>query len=166
MKSPTAVVPNRSRRQVTNPTRSLSPFGSLSSFRALTELENEMDRWMQNSLPISDFAAAYDFAPACDLTETTKEFVIQFDIPGIKKDDVKIEIENNRLTVTGERSDKKEQEDAKSFLSETSYGSFMRSFALPTAVDENKVDAHYDSGVLTIKVPKLQTSKAKAVKIQ
>lgn len=63
---------------------------------------------MQNSLPTSDFGAIYDFSPACDLKETNKEFIVEFDIPGIKKDDVKIEIENNCLTVSGERSEKKE----------------------------------------------------------
>lgn len=157
MKNPLTVLPQRLRRRAQGP------------FRAMAELENEMDRWMQGSLgslawPIE--AEGMGFSPACDFKESGKEYIVKFDIPGVKKDDVKIEIENNCLTVSGERSDTKEEKDARHFLTETSYGSFMRSFNLPAAVDENKVDAHYDAGVLTVTVPKLATSKAKEVKIQ
>ena len=163
MRNPLAVTPQKLRRQVASP---LSTFGSLNPFRAIADLESEMDRWMQNSLAMPEVVSGYDFAPACDFAETSKEYVVRFDIPGIKKDDVKIEIENNRLTVSGERTDKIEEKDARSFLSETCCGAFMRSFTLPTSVDETKVDAHYENGVLTIKVPKAHLSKAREVKIQ
>ena len=154
MKNPLTILPQRLRA------RSLSPL------RAMAEFENEMDRWMQGSLGLPEDSEKFDFSPACNFKESSKDFIVQFDIPGVKKGDVKIEIENNRLTVSGDRSEKKEEKDAKHYLSETYYGSFMRSFNLPTAVDENKVDAHYEDGVLTITVPKLHTSKAKEVKIQ
>lgn len=158
MKNPlTTMLPQRIR------SRSLSP---LSPLRAFAELENEMDRLMQSSFAWPMEAEKFDFSPACNFKETNKEYIVQFDIPGVKKDDVKIEIENNCLVVNGERGEKKEEKDARHFLTETYYGSFMRSFNLPTSVDENKVDAHYEDGVLTITVPKLHTSKAKEVKIQ
>lgn len=167
MKNPLSTLPQKLRRR--SASSSLSPFssfGSRSPFRAIAELENEMDRWLSSSYAWPEEIEGIDFAPSCTLKETDKEYIVEFDIPGVKKEDVKIEIENNRLTVSGERSEKKEEKDAKHFLSETSYGSFMRSFSLPTAVDENKIDAHYEAGVLTVKVPKTATSKAKEVKIQ
>lgn len=99
------------------------------------------------------------------MTENNKEYILQFDLPGVKRDDVTIEIENNRLIISGERKLKEEQKDTRHFLSESYYGSFMRSFALPSMVDDEKVDATYEDGVLTIKIPKSEMSKAKAIKV-
>lgn len=155
MRNPLSMLPTRLRTRSTGP------------LRALAELENEMERWMGGGLATwPEEGEKFDFAPACNFKESNTEYIVQFDIPGVKKSDVKIEIENNRLTVSGEREETKEEKDARHFLTETYYGSFMRSFNLPSAVDENKVDAQYDSGVLTIKVPKLHATKAKEVKIQ
>lgn len=154
MKNPLAIIPQRLR------TRSLSPF------RALAELEHEMDRLMLGSFAWPQETEKSDFSPSCNFKETNKDYIIQFDIPGVKKGDVKIEIEGNRLMVSGERNEIKEENDIRHFLTETYYGSFMRTFNLPTAVDENKVDAHYEDGVLTITVPKAHSSKAKEIKVQ
>ena len=155
MKNPLVTFPQRLRNRMP------------SAFRTLVEMENEMDRWLQQS-PM-DWPVEYngfDFSPSCDIKENDKEFIVKFDIPGVKKDQVSIEIENNRLTVSGERKEEKEEKDEKHFLSETYHGSFMRSFNLPSAVDEDKVDAKYQDGVLTIKVPKTEVAKSKKVKIQ
>jgi HSP20 family protein len=134
--------------------------------RTMAEMENEMDRWMQASGRWPEEMERLAFTPTCNFKENDKEYIVQFDIPGVKKDEVKIEIQNNRLTVSGERKERKEEKDAKHFLSEAYYGSFMRSFSLPAELDESKVDAHYEDGVLTIKVPKTAVTKAKEVKIQ
>lgn len=152
MKNPLALFPQRTGLRVPN------------LFKAMAEMENEMDRWMQASRWPEE-VEGMAFSPTCNFKESDKEYIVQFDIPGVNKDDVKIEIQNNRLTVSGERKEKKEEKDAKHFLAEAYYGSFMRSFALPAEVDENKVDAHYEDGVLTVKVPKTATTKAKEVKI-
>jgi HSP20 family protein len=133
--------------------------------KAMAEMENEMDRWMQASGRWPEAVEGMAYTPTCNFKESDKEYILQFDIPGVKKDEVKIEIQNNRLTVSGERKDSKEEKDAKHFLAETYFGSFMRSFTLPTEVDENKVDAHYEDGVLTIKVSKTAISKTKEIKI-
>lgn len=169
MKNPLATIPQRLRRRSPGALSSFgaaSPLGSFSPMRAMAELENEMERLMASSYAWPEEVEGIDFAPPCTFKETSKEYVVQFDIPGIKKEDVKIEIENNRLTVSGERSEKKEDKDSRYLCTETFYGSFLRTFNLPTAVDENKVDAHYEDGVLSVKVPKMQTSKAKEVRIQ
>ena len=158
MKNPLiSVFPRRLRRHMPS---------TLQTFR---EMENEMDRWFHQNSFAQDWPDEYegfDFVPACNIKENEKEYVLEFDIPGIRKDDVKIKIENNRLMVSGARKEKKEEKDAKHFLSETYYGSFSRSFSLPAAVNEDKVDAHYEDGVLKVKVPKLEVSKAKEIKVQ
>lgn len=154
MKNPVSLFPQRSR------------FGMPSIVKTMADMENEMDRLMQSSWRLPDEIDAAGFTPTCSITENDKEYIAQFDIPGVKKGDVKIEMLNNRLTVSGERKEKNEEKDARRYLSESYYGSFMRSFTLPNEVDDNKVDAHYEDGVLIIKVPKLATTKAKEVKIQ
>lgn len=136
------------------------------SFQSLRDMENEMERLFRQS-PF-DWGSEFDemgFAPACTIKENKKEFLYKLDIPGIKKDDVKIEFENNRLTISGERKEEKEEKDARHYLSETYYGSFVRSFNVPGSIDEDKIDAHYEDGVLTVKVPKLEATKAKEVKV-
>lgn len=140
--------------------------GALSPFRAIADLESEMDRLMSGSLTWPEEFEGIDFTPPVNFKETTKDYVVEFDIPGINKEDVKIEIENNRLMVSGERCEQAEDKDSRHYLSETYYGSFMRSFQLPTPVDENKVDAKYDHGVLRVTVPKLGAAKSKEIRIQ
>lgn len=127
---------------------------------------SDLDRWMNSAFTWPDELEELDFSPAANIKETSKEFVVEVDIPGIKKEDVKIELENNRLTVSGVRNESKEESDSKHYLSESYCGSFIRSFSLPTTVDENNVQARYENGVLRLKIPKLAVSKAKEVKIQ
>ncbi|MBK9039541.1 MAG: Hsp20/alpha crystallin family protein [Bdellovibrionales bacterium] len=153
MKNPLANLPERLRRRV--PT----------AMKALLEMENEMDRVFQTSSFWPEEVGSFDFSPACDFKDTGKEYVINFDIPGIKREDVKIEMENNRLTVSGERSVRRDEKEARYLLSESCSGYFMRSFSLPNLVDESRVDAQYADGVLTITVPKIEASKAKQIKI-
>lgn len=155
MKNPMALLPRRLMRR---------SFGS--PWRALSEIEGEMNRWLQRPFEWPEDYEEMTFSPSCNFKENDKEYIVQFDIPGVKKDEVKIELEDNRLIVSGERKESKEEKDARHFLSESYYGSFMRSFPLPATVDSNKIDAHYEDGVLTIKVPKTQSSKTKEIKIQ
>lgn len=157
MKNPLTAFPQRLRQRMPN------------TFRNMAEWENELDRWLQESFSWTGWPEKYegfDFMPTCNLKETNKEYIIQFDVPGVKKEDVKIEVENNRLTISGERKEKREEKTAKHFFSESYFGSFMRSFNLPSTIDESMINATYEDGVLTIAVPKQQTSKAKEVKIQ
>lgn len=146
-----------------------SDLPSRGPWKALADWENEMDRWFGNRSAFPNFpvlAEGFDFSPVADLQETDKEFILKMDIPGIKKDEVKIEVESNTLTVSGERKEEKEEKTAKRYYVESSYGSFMRSFNLPQAIDESKVRAEYLDGVLKVTVPKNGKSQAKTVAIQ
>lgn len=108
----------------------------------------------------------WDFSPSCDLQETEKEFIVKADLPGMKKEDIKIEVDGHRLTVSGERREEKEEQDAKRHHTETYYGSFMRMFTLPQAIDEANVQAQFKDGVLKITVPKTEPTNKKTITIQ
>ena len=156
MRSPLALTTER------NGMRRLSPY------RAINELESEVESLLRAPLAWSESPGASDITPCCNFRETKKEYKMEFDIPGVKKEDVKIELEGNRLTISGERRlrrESKEDKDARNYLSEVYEGSFMRSFTMPSEVDADKVDAHFEDGVLTISVPKKASSKAKEIEI-
>jgi HSP20 family protein len=109
----------------------------------------------------------YSFNPECDITETKDHFLLSFDVPGIKKEEIKIEIEGNRLVVSGERiRDVKHQEGEASLRHERSYGRFERAFTLPNSVNSEKIEAHYENGVLNVALPKAEVAKARTVQIQ
>jgi HSP20 family protein len=101
-----------------------------------------------------------EWAPSADISETEGEFLIRASLPGVKKEDTKVTIEDGMLTVSGERQQKEEQKNEKLHKVESFYGSFSRSFALPDAVDEKAIHAESKDGVLTIHVPKAKAAEA------
>lgn len=102
-----------------------------------------------------------------EISETPEAFLLKFDVPGLKKEDIKIDLNNNRLTVSGERKEERRDEgNHKVHYSELSYGSFTRSYTFPTVVDAEKVEAAYDGGMLKITVAKAGTAKAKQISIK
>jgi HSP20 family protein len=102
--------------------------------------------------------------PALDLSETANSVVAQVDLPGFKAEDINVQISRNVLTVSGDRAEEKKAEGETFHRIERRSGSFSRSVTLPVTVDENKVDARYRDGVLTITMQK--TDEAKGHKIQ
>lgn len=132
------------------------------------DVDNEIARWLEtlpSSPEESDTDANY---PLCSLSETDNAYVAQFDIPGVKKEDIRIELQDNQLTISGQRSDQVEQEDTRYYIAESSYGTFVRSLALPNNIDEENVEALFDDedGVLIIKLPKLSSKSTKAVEVK
>ena len=101
------------------------------------------------------------WAPPVDITEDNKEWLLKTDLPDVKKEDVKLTVENGLLTVTGERQFEKEEKDKKYHRIERSHGSFFRSFALPEGTDGAKVSAEFKDGVLKVHLPKSAEAKAK-----
>ncbi|MCF6266515.1 MAG: Hsp20/alpha crystallin family protein [Desulfuromusa sp.] len=107
-----------------------------------------------------------DWAPRADITETDDAFTITAEVPGIKRDDVKISIEDHVLSIHGENKQEKEEEGKKFHRIERFYGSFNRSFSLPENVNEDKIDAIFKDGVLTLTIPKTEVKKPKAIEIK
>jgi len=104
---------------------------------------------------------AASFSPKVDIAETEKEFEVQFHLPGMKKEDINIALEKDRLTVSGERKLKEEKNEKNFHSVESYYGNFHRSFFLPDMVNVEKIDASYQDGILTISLPKDAKKEAK-----
>jgi HSP20 family protein len=105
------------------------------------------------------------WAPAVDITESDNEFVVKVEVPGVSKDDVKITVQDNVLTIRGEKKQEKESKGANYHRVERSFGAFQRSFSLPATVQATKVDAKYNNGILSITLPKAEEAKPKEIEI-
>ncbi|WP_118831107.1 Hsp20/alpha crystallin family protein [Salinibacter ruber] len=106
------------------------------------------------------------WAPRTDLSETDDAFRIRLDVPGMTKDDIAINLQNNTLTVSGERSSERQKDGEEYVRVERAFGTFHRTFTLPDAVDPDRVEATYDEGVLTINVPRTEKSTRRQIEIQ
>lgn len=142
----------------------------LTKWDPLREMEDFFDRygralsWTRRGS--QETMATADWAPRVDISETDKEFNIKVEIPEVKKDDVKVTVENGVLTIRGERKQEKEEKDEKFHRIERSYGSFTRSFTLPDNVNESKIDASFKEGMLYLQIPKTEVSKPKAIEVK
>lgn len=110
--------------------------------------------------------ARAEWQPAVDIAETQEAFTLHAELPDVKKEDIKLSVHDGVLTLTGERRFDREEKTKKYHRVERSYGRFQRSFSLPTAVDENKVAATYNNGVLNVMIPKAAPPPATAKEIK
>ena len=115
--------------------------------------------------PSRELLAMADWAPNVDITETDTAYVIKGEIPGVNKEDVKVNIEDGMITMSGDRKQEKEEKGKKFHRIERSYGSFMRSFRLPDNVDESAVKAEFKDGMLNVTLPKSTQAKNKAINV-
>ncbi len=104
--------------------------------------------------------------PALDVEETDDSFIVRMDLPGMNKKDIHVSLDNNVLTIQGERKREKEEKDANYYCTERFHGSFRRSFTLPSQVDPDQIKADYKNGVLTVTLPKKEEAKARKIEIK
>lgn len=113
------------------------------------------------------YASTVNFQPSCDVNETKDHYLVSFDMPGVKKEDIKIEVQGNQLLISGERQREVKEADGEATLRhERMYGKFERSFSLPATVATDKIEAHYENGVLNVAIPKAEASKGRSIQIQ
>ncbi|MHC4883192.1 MAG: Hsp20/alpha crystallin family protein [Planctomycetota bacterium] len=105
------------------------------------------------------------FMPRMDIAETDTDITLCAELAGMDEKDVEITVHDDVLTITGEKKSAREEKEGERFLTERSYGSFSRSIALPAEVDQDKIDASFKKGVLTVKLPKVPVEETKAKKI-
>jgi len=110
--------------------------------------------------------AVTEWSPLVDITEDEKEYLVKAEIPEMKKEDIKLNVHDDILTITGERKSEKEEKGKKYHRVERAYGSFMRSFTLPENADGSKIAAEYNDGVLKIHLPKSEKPKPKAIEVK
>ncbi len=107
-----------------------------------------------------------EWAPLVDITEDEKEYTIKAELPDVKKDDVKISVQNDALSITGERKYEKEEKNKKYHRVERAYGSFSRSFTVPEDADAERVSAEFKDGLLKVHLPKSEKVKPKTVEVK
>lgn len=134
------------------------------------EFDRPFGRWMQDMWPWQNFQKEVkewgSFSPACDVQETNELYIFSFDVPGLKESDIKVEVHDNRLYVTGERRDEFKEETATRRMVECQYGRFERMFTLPKVVNEEGVEAVYADGVLKVVVPKSREAKKRSIEVK
>jgi HSP20 family protein len=140
-----------------------TPMGNLASF------QHEMNRMFNEFFSGGNGEAAGSglgsWTPSVDIHETEDGFVIKAELPGVSKDDISIDVHQNTLTLRGQRKHESEVKQDKYHRVERSYGTFQRSFVLPTMVDQDKVQATYKDGVLELHLPKSEAAKPKRIAI-
>jgi len=131
-------------------------------------ISREVDSFFNDffNFPILKTDGQADFIPRVDISEDDDKVVMEIEVPGMKKDDFKIVVENNVLTISGERVSKKETKNKNYVRSEMSSGYFCRSFTLPDSVDKEKIDAEYKDGILELKMTKREEAKPKAIEVK
>jgi HSP20 family protein len=135
-------------------------------FRNLSTLQNQVNRLFEISFPArTDNSALTTWAPAVDIYETENELVIKADLPEISEKELDVRVENNMLTIRGERKFEEKVKEDNYLRIERTYGSFSRSFSLPNTVNTEAIKAEYKNGVLTVEMPKRAESKPKQVKV-
>lgn len=134
--------------------------------RGLT-LQDQVNRLFEDSFTRdrSGRADLATWAPAVDIYETGNELVVKADLPDLKDEDIDVRVENNTLTIRGERKFEKDINEENYLRIERTYGSFMRSFSLPNTVSSENIRADYRNGVLTLHMAKREESKPKQIKI-
>ncbi len=136
--------------------------------RELSSIQNEMNRLFNTFFDTpspSNGASVRRWIPAMDLVETTDEFVLRADLPGVSENDVNIELEDNVLTISGERRSEHEERKEGYYRVERAHGSFSRSLTLPEGVNAEAVTASFDKGVLEVRIPKPEERKPRKVAI-
>src|SRR5208282_3695387 len=137
-------------------------------FRDFTTLQDRINRVFRETYAPEgrdESLTTSSFAPAVDVYEDEHTVTLKIEVPGIDEKDIDVQVENNVLTVHGERKIEKDEKEENYRRVERQYGSFTRTFTLPTTVDSEKVSANYDKGVLKITVPKKAEAKPKQIKV-
>jgi HSP20 family protein len=134
-------------------------------FREVVALQNRVNSLFRDLNEGQDPVAAASFAPAVDIYEDTKKVVLKLEVPGIDEKDLDIRVENQTLTVKGERKFEAEEKEQNFHRIERRYGSFYRAFTLPTTVDTESVQASYNAGVLKLELAKKPEAQPKQIKI-
>jgi HSP20 family protein len=135
-------------------------------WRELDQLTNRLSQMFEKDFPMPSSAGTW--APAVSVEETQDELVLTAELPGVKPEDVDVELENNILTIRGEKREQRKEEDEnrRYHLWERTYGSFQRAFTLPRTVRAEDISAEFSEGLLRIRMPKAAEAKSRRIQIR
>ena len=147
---------------------------NLTTWNPFREMEELLDRYKRSYSGGTHLGQADrfditlpDWQPAVDISETQNDYVVRAELPGVKKEDVSVTIENGILTLRGDKkTQSEERENGKVHRVECSYGSFVRSFSLPREVEQDKIEAQYNDGILLLNIPKSAQAMPKTISIK
>ena len=147
------------------------PLTRWNPIKDIEELEKRLSSILGRVTPAAagekkESLAVTDWSPLVDISEDEKEYVVKAEIPEMNKEDIKLNVHDDVLTISGERKYEKEEKGKKYHRIERAYGSFLRSFTLPEDADGSKVSAEYKDGVLKVHLPKLEKAKPKAIEVK
>ncbi|HKT58647.1 MAG TPA: Hsp20/alpha crystallin family protein [Gemmatimonadales bacterium] len=141
------------------------PLDSMTSLRRLNSLlDDAFSTWPFQSQ--ENGALTSSWIPACDVFEDQEAVKIVAEVPGVRPEDVKISLENNLLTIRGEKRQQAEEKTERVHRYERTYGSFERAFSLPTTVDPEKIAASYVNGILTVTIPKAERARPREIPVK
>lgn len=151
-----------------NPVRDVTAWHPITDFASeFASMQREIDRMFDGFRGGTvDENASSLLMPVVDIAERENDYQIKVELPGVEKNDVRITVQNDVLTIRGEKEKGTEQKNENYRRVERSYGSFQRSFAMPTSVQSDKIEASYDNGILTITLPKLEEAKPKEIEVR
>jgi len=133
---------------------------------ALSKYPYFFDRRFDSCLESNEDTLIPDFAPVVDIEEKDKQYVVTVELPGVKKDDVKIDLKDNVLTISGEKKMVRKIDEKNFHQSERIFGSFQRCFRLPELVDQQQISAEFKDGILNIAIPKSVAIQPKTIEIK
>lgn len=135
-------------------------------FSDLIQMRDDIGRWFGETAKGKLEKKTGVWAPDVDIKETETDITVKADLPGVKKEDIEVSVDNDMLVIKGERKFEKEEKDKNYVRVERSYGSFYRSFTIGVPVKEDEIKASYKNGVLEVLVPKAEVKKAKKVEVK
>lgn len=139
-------------------------------FRELEQVSDQLNRMFGRTSSARgdarEMMTAANWVPPVDVLETDRDYIIKAELPEVKKDDVRVTVQDGVLTIFGERRQEQEEKDKRYHRVERSYGSFVRSFTLPEFVDEAKVSAEFKDGVLRLQLPKTEKARPRAIEVK
>lgn len=139
-------------------------------FREMEEMSDRLNRlfgtWTRPLGAKEESLTVTDWTPSVDIQETENEYLVKAELPEVKKEDVKVTVENGVLMLQGERKQEKEEKGKKFHRVERSYGTFLRTFTVPSDADEAKVAADFKDGILRVHLPKTEKPRPKAIEVK
>jgi len=153
------------------PTNDLASWTPLSDFSTdLFSMQNEInrifDRFFTHGIVEDNDLRAGDWYPNVEVTESDDSYTLKAELPGVSKNDVKITLKDNSVTIRGEKKKEQREKTKDTFRSERHFGIFQRTFSLPSSVREDKIEANFENGVLTVEIPKAEEAKPKEIEVK
>jgi HSP20 family protein len=135
-------------------------------FAGINTLQHQMNRLFEDVFQNDAEDRAVIWSPRVDLTEFDDHYEVTAELPGMTHEEVKLELENNLLTISGEKHTESERKDRNLYVCERNFGSFRRSFQFPSQIEPSKIDAGFKDGILTVSLPKIEEAKPKQIEIK